>query len=64
MCIRDRFGDRWREAGHVGEKLYAEMQPLWKAAIDEAAAPLETLQKLSLAARHAMICLLYTSRCV
>ncbi len=50
-----QFGDRWREAGHVGEKLYAEMQPLWKAAIDEAAAPLETLQKLSLAARHAMI---------
>ena len=50
-----QFGDRWREAGHVGEKLYAEMQPLWKAAIDEAAAPLEALQKQSLIARHAMI---------
>jgi len=50
-----QFGDRWRESGHVGEKLYAELQPLWKAAIDEAAAPLEALQKLSLAARHAMI---------
>jgi hypothetical protein len=50
-----QFGDRWREAGHVGEKLFAELQPLWKAAIDDAAAPLETLQKQSLAARHAMI---------
>lgn len=50
-----QFGDRWRESGHVGEKLYAELQPLWKAAIDEAAAPLEALQQQSLAARHAMI---------
>lgn len=50
-----QFGERWRESGHVGEKLYAELNPLWKAAIDEAAAPLEALQKLSLAARHSMI---------
>ena len=50
-----QFGDLWRESGQVGEKLYAELQPLWKAAIDEAAAPLEALQKQSLAARHAMI---------
>jgi ATP-dependent RNA helicase SUPV3L1/SUV3 len=50
-----QFGDRWRESGHVGEKLYAELQPLWKSAIDEAAAPLEALQKQSLSLRHAMI---------
>jgi len=50
-----QFGDRWRACGHVGEKMFAELQPLWKAAIDEAAAPLEALQKDSLAARHAMI---------
>lgn len=50
-----QFGDRWRESGHVGEKMFAELQPMWKAAIDHAAAPLETLQKLSLEARHAMI---------
>lgn len=50
-----QFGDRWRESGHVGEKMFAELQPLWKAAIDHAAAPLEALQKLSLEARHAMI---------
>ncbi len=53
--VLHQFGDRWRESGHVGEKMFAELQPLWKAAIDEAAAPLESLQKLSLDARHAMI---------
>ncbi|MFT4241972.1 MAG: DUF349 domain-containing protein [Acidovorax sp.] len=50
-----QFGDRWREGGHVGEKLFAELQPLWKQAIAEAAAPLEAAQKDSLARRHAMI---------
>ena len=50
-----QFGDRWREAGHLGEKAFAEMQPLWKAAISNAAAPLEALQAESLALRHAMI---------
>ncbi len=53
--VLHQFGDRWRESGHVGEKMFAELQPLWKTAIDEAAAPLESLQKLSLQARHAMI---------
>ena len=50
-----QFGDRWREAGHLGEKAFAELQPLWKAAIGNAAAPLEALQAESLALRHAMI---------
>ena len=50
-----QFGDRWRDGGHVGEKMFAELQPLWKAAIDKAAAPLEALQKQSLATRHALI---------
>ena len=49
------FGDRWREAGHVNEKAMAELQPLWNAAIAEAAAPLEALQQQSLAQREAMI---------
>ncbi|MDR3369595.1 DUF349 domain-containing protein [Rhodoferax sp.] len=53
--VLHQFGDRWRESGHVGEKMYAELNALWKAAIDEAAAPLEALQKQSLAERHAMI---------
>src|SRR5450830_338082 len=50
-----QFGDRWREGGHVGEKMFAELQPLWKAAIDKAAAPLEALQKSSLVTRLVMI---------
>jgi ATP-dependent RNA helicase SUPV3L1/SUV3 len=50
-----QFGDRWRDGGHVGEKAFAELQPLWKAAISAAAAPLEALQKSSLATRQAMI---------
>ena len=53
--ILHQFGDRWRDAGHLGEKAFAEMQPLWKAAIGKAAAPLEAIQAQSLALRHAMI---------
>jgi hypothetical protein len=53
--ILHQFGDRWREAGHLGEKAFAEMQPLWKAAIGNAAAPLEAMQAQSLALRQAMI---------
>ncbi len=49
------FGDRWRNAGHLGEKAFAELQPLWKSAIDHAAEPLETLQKQSVSLREAMI---------
>ncbi len=50
-----QFSERWRDGGHVGEKLFAELQPLWKQAIALAAAPLEAAQKASLAQRQAMI---------
>lgn len=50
-----QFGDRWRASGHIGEKIFAELQPLWKQAIGQAAAPFEAAQKDSLARRHAMI---------
>uniref|UniRef100_UPI0025E1E147 DUF349 domain-containing protein n=1 Tax=uncultured Xylophilus sp. TaxID=296832 RepID=UPI0025E1E147 len=50
-----QFSDRWRDAGHLGEKAFAEIQPQWKAAIAAAAAPLEAAQKQSLERRHAMI---------
>lgn len=53
--ILHQFGERWRNAGHVGEKSFAELQPLWKTAIADAAAPLEALQAQSLALRHAMV---------
>ncbi len=53
--VLHEFGDRWRDAGHLGEKAFAELQPLWKAAINTAAEPLESMQKQSLAARQALI---------
>ena len=50
-----QFSDRWREAGHLSEKAFAELQPQWKEAIGQAAAPLELAQKQSIERRHAMI---------
>ena len=49
------FGERWRDAGHLGEKAFEQMQALWKEANHLAHAPLEAAQKASLAHRHAMI---------
>lgn len=53
--IVHQFSERWRNAGHLGEKAFAELQPLWKDAIHTAALPLEAAQKDSLARRQAMI---------
>lgn len=50
-----RFAERWREAGHLSEKAFAELQPQWKAAMAAASAPLEAAQKESLLRRQAMI---------
>ena len=53
--ILHQFGDRWRDAGHLGEKDFGQMQPLWQAAIGAAAAPLEARQKESIERRNALI---------
>jgi len=50
-----QFAQRWRESGHLSEKMFAELQPVWKAAIHAAHEPLEVMQKASLARRHALI---------
>lgn len=50
-----QFSERWRNAGHLSEKAFAEIQPQWKAAMQAAAAPLEAVQKLSTERRHALI---------
>jgi len=50
-----QFSERWRNGGHVGEKAFAELQPLWKQAFAAASAPLDAAKKASLALRHAMI---------
>lgn len=50
-----QFSERWRGAGHLSEKAYAELQPQWKAAIHAAAGRLEAAQKESTQRRHALI---------
>ena len=49
------FVSKWREAGHLSEKAFAEIQPQWKAAMDAADAPLTAARNDSLARRRAMI---------
>lgn len=49
------FVEKWREAGHLGEKAFAEIQPVWKAAMDQADAALTAARTASLARRKAMI---------
>jgi ATP-dependent RNA helicase SUPV3L1/SUV3 len=49
------FSERWREAGHLSEKQFAELQPLWKAAMHDAHARLEAEQTASVARRKALI---------
>lgn len=50
-----QFADRWRDAGHVGEKVFAELQPQWNAAFGAARGPFELAQKASIERRQAMI---------
>ncbi|MDB5932184.1 MAG: hypothetical protein JWR60_3891 [Polaromonas sp.] len=49
------FVEKWREAGHLGEKAFADIQPVWKAAMDQADAALTAARTDSLARRKAMI---------
>lgn len=49
------FSERWREAGHLSEKAFAELQPIWKDAMHLAHARLETAQTESTARRRALI---------
>ena len=55
--VRDlhQLAERWREAGHLSEKQFAELQPQWKDAMHQAHARLEAAQAESLARRRAMI---------
>jgi len=49
------FVEKWREAGHLGEKAFAEIQPVWKAAMETADAALTAARTESIAHRKAMI---------
>ncbi len=50
-----QFGERWRNAGHLSEKSFAEMQSQWKALIKAAAVRVDAAQKASIERRQAMI---------
>ncbi|TAG25915.1 MAG: DUF349 domain-containing protein [Burkholderiales bacterium] len=50
-----QLAEKWRGAGHIGEKAFAELQPQYKAAIKAAHGPLEVAQKASLERRRALI---------
>jgi hypothetical protein len=49
------FAEAWRNAGHLGEKSFAELQPRWKAAMDAARAPLAAAQAANRREREALI---------
>lgn len=49
------FSEKWRACGHVSEKVFAELQVLWKEAIHTAHLPIDTLQSESIARRKALI---------
>ena len=49
------FTEKWRNGGHVSEKLFEQLQPQWKSVIKAAHAPLEAAQKASIALRKALI---------
>ncbi len=50
-----QLAEKWRSAGHIGEKTFAELQPQYKTAIKAAHGPLEVAQKASLERRRALI---------
>ena len=50
-----QFADRWRNAGHLNEKTFAELQTQWKATIHAAASRLEAAQKASIERRQTLI---------
>lgn len=49
------FAERWRNAGHMGEKAFAAIQPQWKTLMHEAHARLQAAQEQALARRQALI---------
>lgn len=50
-----QFADRWRNAGHLSEKSFGEMQTQWKAIFKAAASRLEAAQKASIDRRQNLI---------
>lgn len=49
------FSERWRGAGHLSEKTFADLQSRWKEAMHQAHQRLEAAQALSIERRRALI---------
>jgi hypothetical protein len=49
------FSERWREAGHLSEKAFSDIHPVWKDVMHQAHARLETAQADSVSRRKALI---------
>ncbi|TNF54047.1 MAG: DUF349 domain-containing protein [Burkholderiales bacterium] len=49
------FSERWRGAGHLSEKAFADLQSRWKEAMHQAHERLEAAQALSIERRRALI---------
>ncbi|MGQ0711117.1 MAG: DUF349 domain-containing protein [Rhodoferax sp.] len=55
MRALHQLAQRWRDAGHVGDKVFTELQGQWKTAMAQASKPLEDAQAQSLQRRNALI---------
>ncbi len=49
------FSERWRNSGHLSEKMFAEMQAQWKTAMQAAHVAIDKAQADSVAQRRALI---------
>jgi hypothetical protein len=50
-----QFENRWRDAGHMNEKAFAEVQNAWREAMKAACAPIDAVQQASVVRRQALI---------
>jgi hypothetical protein len=50
-----QFENRWRDAGHLNEKAFAEVQNAWREAMKAARAPIDAVQQASVVRRQALI---------
>ncbi len=50
-----QFENRWRDAGHMSEKAFAEVQNAWRDAMKAARAPIDAVQQASVLRRQALI---------
>jgi len=49
------FSERWRSNGHVNEKMFAELQAIWREAMNAAHASIAAAEKASIQRREALI---------